>query len=265
MAGEKGTKINQLLKRWPSGTVAVLRWLEKQGVYQQLVHEYEKTAWIRRIGQGAYAKAGDKIDWPGGLYALQEHSGLLIHAGGKTALQVQGYAHFLPMGKGSTVFLFGPPDARLPAWFLHYRWGVKIRFAASRLFAGEADFGLTTWDRGGFSIKLSAPERAMMEVLYFVPTEQSYEEARLLMEGFTTPRLRVVRTLLERCASVKVKRLFMVLAESCGHAWVKKLDLSKVNFGKGKRMLVRGGRFDNKYQISVPEAGAGQGAAGRGV
>ena len=39
------------------------------------------------------------------------------------------------------------------------------------------------------------------------------------------------------------------------HSWVKKLDLSKVDFGKGKRMLVRGGRFDSKYNITVPELG----------
>ena len=67
--------------------------------------------------------------------------------------------------------------------------------------------------------------------------------------------LRLVQALLERCNSVKVKRLFMVLAESFQHAWVKKLDLSKVDFGKGKRILVRGGRFDSKYNITVPDTG----------
>ncbi len=82
MTSEKGTKINQLLKQWPSGTVAVLRWLEKQGVYQQLVHEYEKSAWILRVGQGAFAKSGDKIDWTGGLFALQNQLALPIYVGG---------------------------------------------------------------------------------------------------------------------------------------------------------------------------------------
>ena len=263
MSGEKGTKINRLLKQWPSGTVSLLRALEKQGIYQQLAHEYEKSAWIRRVGQGAYAKSGDKIDWQGGLFALQNQLGLPIYAGGKTALQLQGYAHFLPLGKGSKVILFGPPGNKLPAWFTKYRWGLNIRFVSTRLFAEEASIGLTTRDMGAFSIGVSAPERAMMEVLYFVPKEQSYEEARLLMEGLTTPRLKLVQALLESCASVKVKRLFMVLAEGCGHAWVKKLDISNVNFGTGKRMLIRGGRFDSKYNISVPEANDGQGSSRR--
>lgn len=262
MASEAGSKINQLLKKWPPGAVAVLPWLEKQGAYQQLVHQYEKTSWLRRVGWGAYARAGDKVEWTGGLYAIQEQMGLPIHVGGKTALQMQGYAHFLPLGKGTTVSLFGLPNVKRPMWFKQYRWGVKVRYVTTNLFTGEANQGLTKKETGLYSINVSAPERAIMEILYLVPREESYEEARLLMEGLTTLRPRVVQALLERCNSVKVKRLFMVLAESCGHAWVKKLDLSKVNFGKGKRMLVRGGRFDSKYSITVPDTGNRRSAPG---
>jgi hypothetical protein len=262
MASSTGSKINQLLKVWPSGTVAVLPWLEKQGVYQQLVHEYEKTSWVRRVGQGAYAKGGDKVEWTGGLHAIQKQMGLPIHVGGKTALQMQGYAHFLPMGKGTTVSLFGPPDIKLPTWFRQYRWGAKVRYTTTNLFRGEADHGLTKKDMGSYVVTVSTPERAIMEVLYGVPGEESYDEAKLLMEGLTTLRRQVVQALLEQCTSVKVKRLFMVVAESFRHAWVKKLDLSKVDFGKGKRMLVRGGRLDSKYNITVPDSETGRSATG---
>ncbi len=262
MGGLTGSKINQLLQRWPNGTVAVSSWLENQGAYQQLVRKYEATAWLRRVGQGAYAKAGDKAEWTGGLYALQEQLKLPVHAGAKTALQMQGYAHFLPLGKGATVSLFGPPNVKLPAWFKQHRWGVKVRYTTTNLFAGQADQGLTKKELGPYSIKLSAPERAMMEVLYGVPQVDSYEEARLLMEGLTTLRPRVVQALLETCASVKVKRLFMFLAENCKHAWAGKVDLSKVDFGKGKRALVKGGRFDSKYQITVPNTEAESTARG---
>jgi len=258
MASENGSKINQLLRKWPSGTVAIPRWLEKQGAYQQLVHEYEKASWLYRVGQGAYAKSSDKVEWPGGLFALQEQLKLSVHAGAKTAFQMQGYAHFLPLRKGATVTLFGLPDTKLPAWFMHYRWGTRIRYTTTNLFAGNPALGLTKQGMGHFTIRVSAPERAMMEVLYFVPREESYEEAKLLMEGLTTLRPRLVQTLLVSCASVKVKRLFMVLAEGCGHAWVEKLDLSKVNFGKGKRMIVKGGRFESRYKVCVPKHADGR-------
>ena len=100
-----------------------------------------------------------------------------------------------------------------------------------------------------------------MEVLYGVPGAESYEEAVLLMQGLTTLRPRLVQALLEHCVSVKVKRLFMVIAESCQHPWVKKLDVSKIDFGKGKRMLVKGGRLDPKYNITVPLTESAQSAS----
>lgn len=255
MTSEPRSKLNRLLTAWPQGTVAVSRWLEAKGAYQQLVHEYEKSGWIRRIGHGAYVRADDSVEWSGGLHALQAQLKLPVHAGAKTALQMQGYAHFLPMGKGGSVSLFGAPGTRLPAWFRQYDWGVALRYSTTKLFADDPDAGLTKKELGKFDVTVSAPERAIMEVLYLVPAEESFEEAALLMEGLTTLRARLVQSLLQQCRSVKVKRLFMVLAETCNHAWVNKLDLSKVDFGKGKRMIVKGGRFDAKYKITVPDTG----------
>jgi Transcriptional regulator, AbiEi antitoxin N-terminal domain/Transcriptional regulator, AbiEi antitoxin, Type IV TA system len=183
MTSGQSSKINQLLKKWPSGAVAVLPWLGRQGVYQQLVHEYTKTSWLRRVGQGAYVREGDKVEWTGGLYAIQEQMGFPIHAGGKTALQMQGYAHFLPLGKGTTVSLFGLPNVKLPAWFKQYRWDVKIRYTATSLFASEANQGLTKKETGFYSINVSSAERAMMEVLYFAPGEESslYRRVKVML------------------------------------------------------------------------------------
>jgi len=84
----------------------------------------------------------------------------------------------------------------------------------------------------------------MFEVCYDVPDKESYEEAGLLMEGLTTLRPDLVQELLKECRSVKAKRLFMYLAEKQGHAWVKKLDLGKIDFGSGNH-----GTYDAKYQI----------------
>jgi len=252
MASENGSKINRLLRIWPHGAVAVLRWLQQQGIYQQLVHAYEKSAWIRRIGQGAYVRVGDTIHWTGGLYAMQAQMGLLVHVGGKTALEMQGYAHYLPFGKGAVVALFGTPGTRLPVWFRQYDWGVELRYITTRLFDDAMDAGLTQKDLGSYAVTISTPERAIMEVMYSLPRDASFEEVALLMEGLTTLRPRMLQGLLEQCRSVKVKRLFMYLAEDCHHAWVQKLDVSKVNMGKGKRMLVKGGRFNAKYNITVP-------------
>jgi hypothetical protein len=53
---------------------------------------------------------------------------------------------------------------------------------------------------------------------------------------------------------VKVKRLFLHLAEKQAHPWFKQLDVTRVSLGSGKRMIVAGGRLDPKYLITVPAA-----------
>jgi hypothetical protein len=42
------------------------------------------------------------------------------------------------------------------------------------------------------------------------------------------------------------------MAESPEHAWLSELDRSKVDLGKGNRMIVSDGRYDSKYKITVP-------------
>jgi tRNA-binding EMAP/Myf-like protein len=91
-----------------------------------------------------------------------------------------------------------------------------------------------------------------MEMLYLVPEKVSFEESLLIMESLVTLRPEIVQKLLEICRFVKVKRLFMYMAKKHRHPWVEKLDLSRIDFGSGKRRIVSGGELDPKYQITVP-------------
>ncbi|MBI4062974.1 MAG: type IV toxin-antitoxin system AbiEi family antitoxin [Elusimicrobia bacterium] len=244
-------KLSQLLANWPTGMVAVHSWLQKHGVSRLLANYYHKAGWVHRIGRGAYARLEDKVDWTGGLHAIQYQMGCPVHVGGKRALELQGYAHFLRMREGGAVRLYAPRGTRLPQWLRRYDWGINFAYTAANLFAGKTETGLTEKAVGDFSIRLSAPERAMLELLNDVPNSQSFEESRLLMGGLATLRPDLTQTLLEACRSVKAKRLFLFLAEEAGHAWVKQLDLKRVYLGKGKRSIIKGGHFDPKYQITV--------------
>lgn len=252
MDSQNSSKLNHILRHWPRGTVAAQTWLESQGVYRQLARTYLQSSWVERVGRGAYKLAGDHATWTGGLYAIQHHLQLPIHAAAKTALELQGYAHFLPIAKGAMVWLFGDPDTRLPKWFRSHDWEVRVRYVVTDLFPSQRDLGLTEKHMETYSIRLSSPERAMMEVLSLVPQESDFEGAHLLMEGLGTLRPKLLQQLLESCGSVKVKRLFMHLAERCSHGWVETLDKNKIDFGKGKRVVVAGGKFDAKYGITVP-------------
>ena len=101
-------------------------------------------------------------------------------------------------------------------------------------------------------MKISTPERASLEMLYLVPHTQSVEEAWLLMEGLVSLRPRLVQSLLAACNSIKVRRLFLYLAEHHGHPWFERLDVAALDLGVGNRSIVAGGRLDSKYHITIP-------------
>lgn len=251
MAGQNNKKLNHLLRSWPTGTIGTLPWLIQQGIYQQLAYAYEKGKWLEKIGRGAYIRAGDQVDWPSGVQAFQTQLKLPIHVGGKTALELRGFEHFVTASPGSYLYLFSEIPHRLPVWFTQHKWKRRISYRTSRLLKDNPKLGLTRHPFNRFGIEISAPERAILEVLLEVPRTQSFEEARLLMEGMVGLRPKIVQDLLEKCRSIKIKRLFLHLAENCNHLWFKNLNLSKIDLGHGKRVIVPGGRLDSKYQITV--------------
>jgi hypothetical protein len=255
MTSHNPSKINQLIKAWPRGTVAVQAWLQKQGVYRQLAESYHQGSWLERIGYGAYIQSGDTVDWTGGLYALQAELGMRMHVAALTALEITGSAHFIPLGKGHPIWIFKDTSETraIPGW-LQNRFGADttIKVVTRKLFESDWMLGLTEKEIGEYKIYLSSPERAMMEYLDLVPQQQSFDQALLLMEGLQTLRPKLLQALLEACSSIKVKRLFMYMAEHEGHSWVAKLDVSRIDFGKGKRIIGQGGKFNNKYNLSLP-------------
>ena len=72
------------------------------------------------------------------------------------------------------------------------------------------------------------------------------------MEGLNNLRPNQVQKLLEDCSSIKVKRLFLYLAEKANHNWVKHLNTERIDLGSGKRSIVKNGVYDSKYKITVP-------------
>jgi hypothetical protein len=245
------SKINYLVTNARKGGVLTAGYLHQMGFSYELLRRYEKSGWLDSLGYGAFILHGDTVDWMGGLWALQTQAKKKIHVGGKTALELKGFAHYLKQ-RPTKVYLFGPEREALPLWFKRYDWGLVVKFSPMKLFASGIDEGFSQYQKGELSIRISSPERAAMEMLYHVPREQTFEEALLITENLTSLRPSLVQKLLEGCNSIKVKRLFLYSAEKHGYPWVKRLDLTKVSLGTGKRVIAQGGVLDKKYQITVP-------------
>lgn len=245
-----GVKINQRLLTAPAGAVLTLAWLKSQGISGKLARYYVTSGWLYRLGDGAYTLKPELPDWRGAVFGLQQKTAL-FHPGGRTALELASLAHFLPLGEEAPVYLFGRTGRRLPSWFKDLPWAARVRLVGTNFL--PPDLGLRDHDAASFSIRVSDPERAVLEFLFDLKVDEAgYEHARLLFEGLGTLRPALLQTLLEQCNSVKVKRLFLHLAELQGHPWVKQLDQSRISLGHGKRVLVPGGRLDPKFLITVP-------------
>jgi hypothetical protein len=209
------------------------------------------------LGYGAYKLRGDEVDWTGALWALQTQMKMHVHIGGKTALELQGFGHFATH-RVPKLYLFGESKEKLPAWFRKHDWGSEIRFSCARAFSSNVQGSLSKYERNGLSVTISCPERAAMEMLHFVPEEQSFSEALLITENLSTLRPRLVQGLLEVCNSIKVKRVFLFSAEKHNYPWFRKLDAERVSLGAGKRVIVKGGVLDKKYLITIPRESAGR-------
>ncbi|MBN4075281.1 MAG: hypothetical protein COA71_03835 [SAR86 cluster bacterium] len=250
MSTQTESKINQLLHSYPKGAVLLSSWLTEEGYSLDLQKRYKSSRWLDSIGRGAMVRTGETVDYLGAIYALQTRPGWSVHPGGRSALSLLGKSQYLELSTQKAV-LFADAKTKLPSWFEKYDWGLEINFYASSFLPPH--LGLTTLDLNNFSIKISGAARAIMECLFLAPKKQQLLEAYELMEGLNNLRPDLVQSLLEQCESVKVKRLFLYLAEKAEHDWFHYLNINKIDLGKGKRSLVAGGVYIAKYQITVPE------------
>lgn len=246
------SKINRLLQDWPPHGLGTQRWLNSKGIDFRLADKYVRSGWLKRFGHGAYVRAGSAVDWPGAVQALQKQLGLDVHPGAITAFDLRGYAHYLALS-GREVVLFAKPKTRLPTWFTDNTWSQPVRLVTTGVFVHSMQ-AVSSVKVEEVELSVATLELAAFEMMYLVPKQQSYEEAMQVMESLTALRPAVVQRLLETCRSVKVKRLFMVAAERLDHAWVGDLDLSRVDFGTGKRTIHPGGRLNTKYNLVVADS-----------
>jgi len=248
---EKEQKINRLLNSQPSGVIYLSSWLTDNGFSTQLLNRYKKSNWLYSIGRGAWMRVSEKPTYEGAVYSLQQQVQSSIHIGGKTALSLLGKAHYLELST-KQITLFGGSEDKLPAWFSKYNWGLKVNYFSSSFLPSKV--GLQSLELGNFSIQISNSIRALLECLYLTPKKQKLIECYEIMEGLNNLRPKQVQGLLEKCSSIKVKRLFLYMAEKSNHDWFKYIDVEKIDMGKGKRSLVKDGVYISKYKITVPKA-----------
>lgn len=242
-------KLKAVFHDWTAHSVVTHRWLRARGVSPGLSRIYVNNGWLERLGNGTFKKPGDLLSWQGALHGLQSQIDLEIHAGALTALAAEGHRYYARSGR-EAVFLFSETGTTLPKWFREYPWPERMSLTQTRFL--PQGLGVRAADLGGFSVKASAPERAILEALHLAPRAVDIVEVAEVVEGLRTLRPKLMQELLEGCSSVKVKRLFLYLASRAGLPLMRHLKRERITLGSGDRMIVPGGVYIPEYRLTAP-------------
>jgi hypothetical protein len=272
------SKLSRLQSELRPGLLATTSWLAERGYSRQLLDYYVSSGWLESPARGVYRRPGVPLKWQHVTASLLISEKLPLHVGGSTALEHQGFGHYARMRGVETIRLFGPPG--LPAWVRSLPLPEKFVARPDAMFAklptprvwlneggqpvdgqgqtvsetllGDNGLRISKWGESDWPLVYSTEERAILEMLQDVPAGESIYQAHVMLQGMVNVRPARMSVLLRACGNIKVKRLFLALAERHHHAWFAHLDLNGVDLGKGKRALHAGGRLDSKYQITLP-------------
>jgi len=223
-------KLKRLYTRLAPGTPLTSRDLAALGISADLAVHYVRAGWLTRLARGVYCRPSDTLALYPSLLLLQRRINGL-HVGGKSALEWHGLRQYVP--QQPALRLYGWDSRQLPEWFIK-------RFPADyhrkRLFDEQPDALLHVgpFENRDGAPQVSAPERALLEMLSEVGVRQPLQEARELAESTYNLRADVLLELLRHCKSVKTVRLCLQLGHELALPWVDKLDPATLPTGSDR-------------------------------
>lgn len=235
---ERHSLIKNLFALIPHGAPFDLDALDVRNISAKQASQYVKSGWLVRVGQGVYAYPSDRLEAPACIRLLQKKCPGL-HIGGKSALDLHGVRHNLDFRKNW--ILWGDNRFVLPEWFTSR---FRARFVHARLFDWQPpslnEETISTPVGALENLKVSEPERAILELLSEVGIHQDYEEARHLFDGLRNLRTDLLGRLLASCTSVKTVRLFLTWARETSVVDVDQLLTNhKIKTGSKSRWITR--------------------------
>ena len=247
MGLEYKNKINRLLMSGIKNGLFFSGWLKKNGYSDQLVRKYRQSGWLTSLGKGVMFRTGDTLSAYAALFCYNEQLNKELRVAAHSALEFFGFNHYVPMGK--PVLMVAHLEQGIPEWMVSDVFDRTITPFSTKMFT---DIQTSKVLVEGLNLLVSSPEQAFMECLLLAPIQYNYMDLYYIMEQLTSLRANIVQVLLETVKNIRVKRMFLYMAEKSGHYWFDMLDLSKIDIGTSKLQLVQDGTYISKYKITVP-------------
>jgi hypothetical protein len=235
MATTGASKLNALYTRLSPGAPLISEDLAALGISADLAVHYVRAGWLTRLARGVYCRPNDALGLNPSLLLLQrKFEGL--HVGGKSALDWYGLRQYV--SQQPALHLYGWTARNLPEWFTER---FPAEYHRKRLFDEQpkALLQVGSFEKRSGTPQVSAPERALLELLSEVGVRQSLQEARELVESAYSLRADVLRKLLQHCTSVKTVRLCLQLGREGALPWAAKLDPATLPTGSDRPWVSR--------------------------
>lgn len=249
MSIENRNKLNQLLRKGNQGGLFFSSWLKECGYSDQLIKKYRDSNWLSALSKGVMYRTGDTLSSFAVLDSYNMQLNKHYHVAAHSALELWGFSHYVPMGK-PLLTVSHPRGEQVPHWMKSEEFERRLKFFSTEIFPDShvKSFGLTYPH-----LPASVPEQAFLECLLLAPKQYTYMDLYYIMEQLTALRPDVLQELLESMDNIKVKRMFLYMAEKASHYWLDLLDVSKIELGTSKLQLVENGVYLSKYKITVPK------------
>ncbi len=255
MTIQKENKLNRLVHSLPEGLLADAAWFERNGYSRSLRNQYVTTGWLEQTARGVFRRPRGQLSWEQVVISMQTLLAYPISVGGSSALEWQGYAHYLPQSQ-KELHLYS--DKKMPSWL--HKLPLQLRFIThnrrriwsnNKSFAGAfslnsppkeganlaGDLRVLHWGQWNWPMVVSSPERAYLELLDELPKNDTFHSADVMMEGLVNISPRRMQALLEVTKSIKVKRLFFFFADRHQQQWLGRIKRDLIDMGTGRCWL----------------------------
>jgi Transcriptional regulator, AbiEi antitoxin N-terminal domain len=196
MARQRMARLNQLQHDVPEGQLVDTNWLKAHGYSRQLWNHYVASGRLEQPVRGVFRRPRGPLTWQEVVISLQSVLHYQLAVGGRSALDLEGYAHYLS-AEVTHIHLYGPKPP--PAWLAKLKLSVRFTYHNDRaLFAsppvtpdvevketkddresphaGQTNLTVLPWGQWNWPLVLSTPERALLELLDELPTRESFHQ-----------------------------------------------------------------------------------------
>ncbi|TKB05559.1 type IV toxin-antitoxin system AbiEi family antitoxin domain-containing protein [Desulforhopalus sp. IMCC35007] len=241
-----------LLEQIPDGLVVTRKKLMFLGIDRPSIDYFLRSGKLTVVHRGVYRRPGPPLKWEHLVYSVRQ-LGYVVHVGSRSALDLSGFAHYLPYGGTQQIHLYC--KTKLPNWLSTLNEKVQIvphkfKLVPDLPVTAITDRPFGHWD---WPIPYASAELALLELINEITDEASFTMADKYFESATTLRPKLLNELLSSSIKIQANRLFLWFAKRHNLPCFESLNLSDINLGKGKRMIVRGGALDKEFHITVPK------------